>query len=154
VHEPGDETARGNMLIAASLAITPTVAGALGIAHSLAHPCGALHDVPHGLAVAINLPGAIEFNAAGGEDIAARYRDVAAVLGLDDAGAADAGAALAAHVRALTASLGLPTRLSQVGVPESSLPELIAGALGDACTLVNPREPSADDLEALYRRAL
>jgi len=154
VHEPGDETARGNMLIAASLAITPTVAGALGITHSLAHPCGALHDVPHGLAVAINLPGAIEFNAAGGEDIAARYRDVAAVLGLDDAGAADAGAALAAHVRALTASLGLPTRLSQVGVPESSLPELIAGALGDACTLVNPREPSADDLEALYRRAL
>jgi alcohol dehydrogenase class IV len=140
------------MLIAASLAITPTVAGALGVAHSLAHPCGALHDVPHGVAVAINLPAVIEFNAAGGADIAARYRDVAAVLGLDDA--IDAAAALAARVRELTAALGLPTRLSQVGVAESSLPDLVAAALGDACTLVNPREPSAEDLAALYRRAL
>ena len=51
-------------------------------------------------------------------------------------------------------SLGLPTRLSQVGVPESGIPLLVEGAMGDACTLVNPRTPSAQDLAELYRRAL
>ena len=152
VHSPQDESARGNMLIAASLAIVPTTSGALGIAHSLSHPCGALYDVPHGVANAINLPATIEYNAAGGEDIAARYRDVAELLGVAAGG--EVGHALAEHVRGLVASLGLPTRLSQVGVPESGIPALVEGAMGDACTLVNPRTPSAQDLAELYRRAL
>jgi alcohol dehydrogenase class IV len=152
VHSPADETARGNMLIAASLAIVPTTSGALGIAHSLSHPCGALYDVPHGIANAINLPGTIEYNAAGGEDIAARYRDVAELIGVPPRG--EVGPALAEHVRALVRSLGLPTRLSQVGVPESGIAMLVEGAMGDACTLVNPREPTAEDLAELYRRAL
>ena len=153
VHAPGDEAARGNMLLAASLAIAPTASGALGIAHSLAHPCGARFDVPHGVAIAIALPATIEYNAAAGEDVEARYRDVAAALGLD-AGAGEAGPALAEHVRGLTRSLGLPSRLSEVGVPEAAIDELAAAAIGDACTLVNPREPTEADLAALYRRAL
>jgi len=153
VHTPDDVTARGNMLIAASLAIAPTVAGALGIAHSLAHPCGALHDVAHGVAVAICLPAAIEYNAAGGEDIAARYRDAGALLGVDAEGE-EIGPALARHVRSLAESLGLPTRLTAVGVAESAIPDLVAGAMGDACTLVNPREPSAAQIAALYRSVL
>jgi len=152
VQTPADESARGNMLIAASLAIVPTTSGALGIAHSLSHPCGALYDVPHGIANAINLPGTIEYNAAGGEDIAARYRDVAELLGVPPRG--EVGHALAEYLRALVRSLGLPTRLSQVGVPESGIALLVEGAMGDACTLVNPREPTAEDLAELYRRAL
>ncbi len=152
VHQPDDETARGNMLIAASLAIAPATSGALGIAHSLSHPCGACYDVPHGIANAINLPASIEFNAAGGEDIAARYRDIGELLGLDTGG--EIGHLLAAHIRELVRSLGLPTRLSQVGVPESGIPLLVEGAMGDACTLVNPRAPTAEDLAECYRRAL
>jgi alcohol dehydrogenase class IV len=151
VHD-GDEPARGNMLIAASLAIVPTTSGALGIGHSLSHPCGAIYNVPHGVANAINLPVTIEYNAAGGEDIAARYRDVAELLGVEPRG--EVGHALAEHVRGLVSSLGLPTRLSQVGVPEAGIPQLVEGAMGDACTLVNPRVPSAEDLAELYRRAL
>jgi alcohol dehydrogenase class IV len=152
VHSPADESARGNMLIAASLAIVPTTSGALGIAHSLSHPCGALYDVPHGVANAINLPGTIEYNAAGGDDIAARYRDLAELLGLESAG--EVGQTLADHIRGLVVSLGLPTRLSQVGVTEAGIPALVEGAMGDACTLVNPRVPTAEDLAELYRRAL
>jgi alcohol dehydrogenase class IV len=151
VHQPEDESARGNMLIAASLAIAPTTSGALGIAHSLSHPCGACYDVPHGIANAINLPTSIEYNAAGGEDIAARYRDIGELLGLEADG--DIGDLLAAHIRELVRSLGLPTRLSEVGVPEAGIPLLIEGAMGDACTLVNPRAPSAEDIAACYRRS-
>ncbi|HEX8854103.1 MAG TPA: iron-containing alcohol dehydrogenase [Thermoleophilaceae bacterium] len=153
VTEPGDEDARGNMLVAASLAIAACGSGAFfGIAHSMSHACGGQYGVPHGMANAINLPHAIRFNAAGDEDIAERYRDVADVLGVDSRG--DVGESLAGHVRSLVDSLGLPTRLSQAGVPEDAVPELAAAAVGDGCTLVNPREVTEEDFAELYRAAL
>ena len=55
-----DEEARGNMLIAANLAITL----ALGSVHAMSHPAGAQFGVPHGVANAIHLPHVIRFNAA------------------------------------------------------------------------------------------
>ena len=155
VSHPDNEDARGNMLIAANLAIQPTVSGAIGITHSLSHPCGAHYDVPHGVANAINLPWVIEYNAAGGEPIADRYRDINEIFGLEVGGPGDqVGHALAEHVRGMVRDLGLPTRLSDVGVPEEGIPVLVEGAEGDGCTLVNPREPTAEDFAELYRRAL
>ncbi len=64
------------------------------------------------------------------------------------------GRALADRVRSLSQSLGLPQRLSEVGVPEEGIPKLVEGAMGDGCTLVNPREPSEEDFAELYRKAL
>jgi alcohol dehydrogenase class IV len=155
VAHPEDDDARGNMLIASNLAIQPTSSGAIGITHSLSHPCGAHYDVPHGVANAINLPWVIEFNAAGGEPIADRYRDINDVFGLEVDGAGEqVGRALADHVRGIVQRLGLPTRLSEVGVPEDGIPQLVEGAEGDGCTLVNPREPTAEDFAELYRKAL
>jgi alcohol dehydrogenase class IV len=155
VTDPDDEDARGNMLIAANLAIQPTSSGAIGIAHSLSHPCGAHYDVPHGVANAIHLPCVIEFNAAGGAEIADRYRDVNEVMGLEVGGSdEDVGHALAEHVRGVVKRLGLPVRLSEVGVPEEGIPKLAEDAEGDGCTLVNPREATAEDFVEIYRRAL
>ncbi|MDQ6750145.1 MAG: iron-containing alcohol dehydrogenase, partial [Actinomycetota bacterium] len=155
VTEPGDDDARGNMLIAANLAIHPTASGAIGITHSLSHPCGAHYDVPHGIANAIHLPWVIEFNAAGGDPIADRYREINQILGLEAGGSGEqVGHALAEHVRALVRTLGLPGRLSEVGVPEAGIPQLVEGAEGDGCTLVNPRETTAEDFAELYRRAM
>ncbi|MFL5819600.1 MAG: iron-containing alcohol dehydrogenase [Solirubrobacteraceae bacterium] len=155
VSDSSDDAARGNMLIAANLAIMPTASAAIGITHSLSHPCGAQYDVPHGVANAINLPWVIEFNAAGGEQIADRYREINELLGLETGGSGDqVGQALADHVRGLVRRLGLPSRLSEVGVPEDGIPRLVEGAEGDGCTLVNPREPAAEDFAQLYRSAL
>jgi alcohol dehydrogenase class IV len=140
-----DEDARGNMLIAANLAITIE----LGSVHAMSHPAGAIFGVPHGIANAIHLPHVIRFNAEGGPDIADRYGDVAQVLGVE--GDADA---LADHVTQLVARLGLPTRLSEVGVPESGIPQLVEGAIGDGTTLLNPREAGEEEYAALYRSAL
>jgi len=155
VADTSDAEARGNMLIAANLAIAPSGSGAIGITHSMSHPCGAHYEVPHGVANAINLPWVIEYNAAGGEDIADRYRTIAEVIGADASGGGEAiGKGLADHVRELVSRLGLPGRLSEVGVPEEGIPALVEGAMGDGCTLVNPREPSEDDFAELYRKAL
>ena len=155
VGDTSDEVARGNMLIAANLAIVPAGVGATGITHSLSHPCGARHGVPHGVANAINLPVAIEFNAAASDEVADRYREIAELVGAEgrDAGA-EVGATLAAWVRALTERLGLPRRLSEVGVTEESISQLASDAMGEGSTLVNPREPTEEDFAELYRRAL
>ena len=148
VGTPEDEDARGNMLIAANLAITIE----LGSVHAMSHPTGAIFGVPHGVANAINLPHVIRFNAEGGPDIADRYGDIAEVLGLESG--PGVGEALAEHVTELVARLGLPTRLSEVGVPEAGIPQLVEGAMGDGTTLLNPREAGEEDYAALYRRAL
>ncbi|MBA3301804.1 MAG: iron-containing alcohol dehydrogenase, partial [Thermoleophilaceae bacterium] len=148
---PEDEDARGNMLVAAALAITQS----LGITHSMSHPAGGHFGVPHGVANAINLPHAIRFNARGEAEVADRYRDVAEVMGTESGGAGeDVGDALATEVEAITGRLGLPRRLSEVGVPEEGIPALVEGAIGDGCTLVNPREATEDDFTELFRAAL
>ncbi len=146
-----DEEARGNMLVAANLAITL----ALGSVHAMSHPAGAQFGVPHGVANAIHLPHVIRFNAAGDAAIAERYRDIGRLLGLDDGGpAVEVAHSLAAHIAGLVERLGLPTRLSQAGVPESGIPALVEGAMGDGTTLLNPREVGEEDYAELYRRAL
>jgi alcohol dehydrogenase class IV len=145
-----DDEARGNMLVAASLAITLY----LGSTHAMSHPCGAHFGVPHGVANAINLPHVIRFNS-GEPEVANRYRDLNDLLGVEVGGSDDAvGEALASHVSGLVEGLGLPTRLSEVGVPEDGIPALVEGALGDGTTLMNPREPSDEDYEQLFRAAL
>jgi alcohol dehydrogenase class IV len=151
VLSPEDEEARGNMLIAASLAITLN----LGSTHAMSHPAGAHYGVPHGVANAIHLPHVIRFNAEAGPDVANRYRDIGELFGVET-GRSDAavGDALATHLAELVARLGLPTRLSEVGVPEEGIPELAEGAMGDGTTLLNPREPTEEDYVELYRRAL
>ena len=142
-----DEEARGNMLIAANLAITI----ALGSVHAMSHSAGAHFGVPHGVANAIHLPHVIRHNAAGAADIADRYREIGELFGIDEP---EIGDALADHITALVGRLGLPTRLSQAGVPESGIPALVEGAMGDGTTLLNPREMGEEDYAELYRRAL
>jgi alcohol dehydrogenase class IV len=142
-----DEEARGNMLIAANLAITI----ALGAVHAMSHPAGAQFGVPHGVANAIHLPHVIRHNAAGSDEIADRYRDIGEIFDVSDP---DIGDALADYVRKLVDRLGLPTRLSQAGVHEDGIPALVEGAMGDGTTILNPREMGEEDYAALYRAAL
>jgi alcohol dehydrogenase len=155
VADAADEEARGNMLVAANLAIAPTGFGATGITHSMSHPCGARYGVPHGVANAINLPPVIEFNAVASEEVADQFSGAAELLGVDARGGGEqVGRALADHVRELRARLGLPGRLSEVGVPEQGIAQLAEDAMGEGSTLVNPREPTADDFVELFHKAL
>ena len=145
------------MLIAASQAIVPGAGGtaALGAVHSMSHPAGARYGVPHGVANAINLPHVIRFNVAGGPEVADRYRDLAALLGAESGGSdEEVGESLAGWVTELTSRMGLPQRLSEVGVPEAGIPDLVEGAMGDGCTLTNARELEPEHFEELYKQAI
>ena len=68
VAHPGDIAARLGMQEAALLAGTAIDNCGTGIAHSIGHALGSLHHLPHGVAVAVGLDAAVEWNVAGAPD--------------------------------------------------------------------------------------
>ncbi|MBQ6005294.1 MAG: lactaldehyde reductase [Selenomonadaceae bacterium] len=123
----------------------------LGIDHSMAHPLSAVYDIPHGTACAILLAPVLKFNApATGE----RYREIAramGVAGVDDMTQEEYRAAAIAAVAKLSADVGIPTKLSELGVKAEDIDFLAASALADACTPGNPRDVTKEEIAEIYR---
>lgn len=152
VSNGADLDARGNMLLASTIAGMSFSQALCGIVHAMAHACGGRYSVPHGLANSILLPVGMEFNRP---ETAARLAEVARALGVTDRGAGDDDlAALGiAAVRALGQACGLPRRLSLVGVPREGFGQMAADALGDAMMISNPRPATEEEIVALYEAA-
>ncbi|TNC21527.1 iron-containing alcohol dehydrogenase [Amycolatopsis alkalitolerans] len=125
----------------------------LGITHAMSHQVGGLLDAPHGVLNGVLLPHAIRFNAATEPD---RFVPLAAATGLDVTGkpAAEVAEQFACRVRQLADAVGVPRRLSALGVTEDDIGTLSRTTLQDACLATNPREASAADVAALFRQAL
>ena len=125
----------------------------LGIVHSMAHPLGALYDTPHGVANAILLPTVMEYNA---EATGEKYRDIAKAMGVegvDEMSLEDAGKAAVAGVKQLSADVGIPKDLKNI-VKEEDLDFLAQSAMDDACRPGNPKDPTKEDIIALYKALL
>lgn len=124
----------------------------LGIVHSMAHPLGAFYDTPHGVANAVILPYVMEFNAdATGE----KYREIARAMGVegvDSMSQEEYRKAAVAAVRQLSEDVGIPKTLREIGVKEEDLQALSESALADACTPGNPKDVTAEDIFAIYKR--
>ncbi len=125
----------------------------LGIVHSMAHPLGALYDTPHGVANAILLPTVMEYNA---EATGEKYRDIAKAMGVegvDKMGLEDARKAAVAAVKQLSEDVGIPKDLKNI-VKEEDLDFLAQSAMDDACRPGNPKDPTKEDIIALYKALL
>lgn len=125
----------------------------LGIVHSMAHALGAFYDTPHGVANAILLPTVMEYNASA---TAERYRDIAkamGVLGTENMTEAEYRKAAIDAVKKLSADVGIPADLKEIVKPED-VPALAKSAIADACTPGNPKDPTVEDIEKLYRSLL
>lgn len=126
----------------------------LGIDHSMAHPLSAVYDIPHGMACAILLAPVLKFNApATGE----RYREVARAMGVEGVDGMDQAAyqqAAIAVVQQLADDVGIPRKLSEIGVQEKDLEFLADSAIADACTPGNPRDVTAAQIVDIYKSIL
>ncbi|ANH74996.1 iron-containing alcohol dehydrogenase family protein [Ralstonia insidiosa] len=144
-----DRDARLNMM-SASMQGAMAFQKGLGCVHSLSHPLGGVKvngktGLHHGTLNAVVLPAVLRFNETAETVVRDnRYARMRRVMNLP----ADADLAQAVHD--LTARLGLPTGLRQMGVPEDALEHVVEGALLDHCHKTNPRIATADD----YRRML
>lgn len=152
VENGADTEAREGMAVAQYIAGMGFSNVGLGLVHGMAHPLGAFYDIPHGVANALLLPYVMQYNM---ESSLVKFGDVARAMGVDTAGMDTRQAAQAAvdAVRALAVRVGIPHRLSSLGVLEEDLPRLAASALADVCTPGNPRDTSAEEILALYREA-
>lgn len=136
-----DREARKEMMMAA-LQGGLTFQKGLGAVHALSHPLGGLKEVSlhHGTLNAVLLPAVLRFNEP---ESKAKYAEIRKALGL----AADAD--LAAWIAGLTARLGMPKNLTEMGVPRGVVAAISEAAVKDHSTASNPRAANAADYAAM-----
>ncbi|KGK89596.1 iron-containing alcohol dehydrogenase [Clostridium sp. HMP27] len=148
----GQEEARKQMHIAQCLAGMAFSNAILGIVHSMAHKTGKIFNIPHGLANAIYLPYAIQFNA---KAAGATYADIAKRLGLKGSTTDELVQSLIELVKNFRVSMNMPATLKEFGVSEedfkANLNKISEGAVVDACTSTNPREISVEEMKQLFQ---
>ena len=152
VKSPDNIEARGYMQLAAMMGAVAFQKD-LGAAHSLSHSLSAVCNVPHGLANAICIIPVMKFNK---ETCLKEYAEVAACFGINTFGMSDNEAADKAieAVINLNRGIGIPEKLSAVGVKEEHLEELTTKAFLDGCHQTNARKCSKEDLMNLYKEVL
>jgi alcohol dehydrogenase class IV len=144
VHKP-DVSSRSDMLIASMMGAIAFQKG-LGVVHSMAHPLSSLLDTHHGLANAVNLPYGMEFNVPACEE---KFRRIARTLELKE----ENGAAVVQWLKELNEKLGIPGKLSAIGVKEEHIDTLADLAFADFAHPNNPIPVSRDDFKHLYTKA-
>jgi 4-hydroxybutyrate dehydrogenase len=136
----GDREARRD-LMSASLQGAMAFQKGLGCVHSLSHSLGGVDPrLHHGTLNAVFLPAVVRFNA--GDPQLRRERRLermAHAMGLAAAGD------IPEAIRAMSARLGLPTGLSELGVQREWFDRIIDGAMADHCHRTNPRLASRQD---------
>lgn len=124
----------------------------LGLVHGMAHPLGAFYNVPHGVANAIILPHVMAWNA---DYTGEKYRDIARAMNVPRVcglSLSEVRVAAVDAVKQLSADVGIPARLRDVGMKEEDIAALAQAALDDVCTGGNPRNATLADITELYRQ--
>jgi len=135
--QPGDLATRTQLQLAAWMSFFGEVNTPMGLSHNLGRAMGATYHVPHGITSCLTLPHVMRFKVRERASAAA-LAPIARVLGLetpppDDDDNDDIARALAAAdaVADLIARLGLPHRLTEVGIGEEQIPAIAGRVAGD-----------------------
>jgi len=135
-----DLEARAHMMSAAAMGAIAFQKG-LGAIHALSHPIGAVYNTHHGTTNAVVMSAVLAFNR---HAIEPRIERLAAYLGI--AGGFDG---FVDHVNALREQIGIPCRLSAIGVPCDRLAELAEMAVVDPTAGGNPVPLTVANVTAL-----
>lgn len=162
VADPDDVEARGAMMLAATLAGVGFGSAGVHIPHACAYPIAGLKHVyqppgypadhpfvPHGHSVIVTAPAAFRFTY---EAMPERHHNVAELL---TGAPAEGPDALPDALRALMRDIGAARGIAELGYGPDDVPALVEGALKQQRLLViAPREPSAEDLRAIFTASL
>ena len=153
---PGHEQVahRGMCQLAAWLSIFGMMNTRLGISHALGHQIGARWDVPHGVTSCITVPHVMRFMAQAAPQ---RFEAIAEgfEVSFDPTDPRRAALECAEKAAEFVRSLGVPTTLSEAGVPRAELDQIIEPVLAEingAKTLERPvtAQEMTTLLEAAY----
>lgn len=140
-----DIEARANMMSAAAMGAVAFQKG-LGAIHSLSHPVGAIYNTHHGMTNAVVMPPVLRFNRPAIED---RIVRAAAYLGIS--GGFDG---FYDYVLKLREELGVPDKLSALGVGTDRIEEMSEMAIVDPTAGGNPVELTLDAAKTLFRECI
>lgn len=136
-----DIEARAHMMSAAAMGAVAFQKG-LGAIHSLSHPVGAIYNTHHGMTNAVVMPPVLTFNRPA---IEAKINSAAAYLGI--AGGFDG---FFEYVLRLREELGVPDKLSALGVGTDRIDEMSEMAIVDPTAGGNPVELTLDAAKRLF----
>jgi alcohol dehydrogenase len=145
VAKPRDIEARGNMLVASAMGAT-AFQGGLGAIHALSHPFGGLYDAHHGTLNGIIMPYVVLANRKKIEpqiERAARYLDIKG--GFDG---------FVKWIVKLRKDIGIPHRLSEIGIDGKRLDQVAAMAVKDPSHGGNPIAFTDKQYKTLAKKAL
>ena len=148
VENGASRPAREAMSHAALLSGMALANSGLGMAHGVASALGTHGRVPHGAACALMLPAAIRANM----DVCRReFAELHSVLfgGTDSAD----GRAFLHEIEKLCTRVGVPRRLSEVGVVLEQIPAIVKGSRGSSMS-GNPRDLTDIELTTLLEKLL
>ncbi|RVI55174.1 dehydroquinate synthase/iron-containing alcohol dehydrogenase family protein, partial [Sinorhizobium medicae] len=140
-----DLEARANMMSAAAMGAVAFQKG-LGAIHSLSHPIGAIYNTHHGMTNAVVMPPVLRFNRFAIDEKIGR---AAAYLGI--AGGFDG---FYDYVMRLREELGVPDKLSALGVGTDRIDEMAEMAIVDPTAGGNPVELTLDAAKKLFAECI
>ncbi len=154
VEHPDDLAAREAMSLGALLAGLAFSNAGVALVHALEYPVGGATHCSHGAGNGLLLPHVMRYNLPKRRKQFAR---IAALLGekTDGLSEDDAAERAIAAIERLNTAIGIPARLSDLGVREEQIPELAEKALGITRIIrVNPRVPTLPDAVQILKEAL
>lgn len=148
-----DIEAREQMVFAIFLGGLAFNNAGLGYVHAMAHQLGGVYDLPHGVCNAMLLPIVEEENA---KHVPEKFRPIAKAMGFEVRGKSDkeCAAYVINAIKELSKEVGIPAKLSELGVTEVDLDLLAENAMKDACAPGNPFIPTKDEVIAMFKKIL
>ncbi|PJE28882.1 Alcohol dehydrogenase, class IV [Pseudooceanicola antarcticus] len=140
-----DIEARAQMMSAAMMGATAFQKG-LGAIHAISHPVGAIFNTHHGTTNAVCMPAVLQLNA---DKIRTRFDEATPYLGVE--GGFDG---FCDYVQKLNDRLGIPRKLSDLGVTENRVDDIVAMALQDPSCGGNPVALTTENLTPVVKACL
>lgn len=144
--------ARSNMIIASLLAGAAILNCGLGVVHGIAQSLGGIAHVPHGLANALILPYAMKRNFVGNLN---KFKDIAVCLGenVEKITLREAAKTSIKAVEDLVNDIGIPRKLSEVGVSRDMFPQIIDDTMNYRLLAINPIKITRSHVEEILNEA-
>jgi hydroxyacid-oxoacid transhydrogenase len=167
VEDPEDDSARANMLLAASYAGVGFGNAGVHLPHGMSYPVSGKvktyrapgysveHPlVPHGFSVILNAPAVFRYTAPSSPE---RHLEAAQALGVDVSRCRkeDAGRILSERITWFMQRLKTPNGLGDIGYTSSDIPALVEGTLPQhRVTKLSPRPAGPEELARLFEDSI
>jgi alcohol dehydrogenase len=143
----GDLEARYNMAAGSLLAGMAFTQSGSGMGHGLGEAFQVEYNVQHGTAIGIVLPHVMAFNLA---EAPAPYAELAEAMGITGLPQRALAEKAVERMREIIRHIGLPTRLSEVGIPEKDIEKIAKTALELSPSLFKKNVRPVGEKEVLY----